>query len=119
MALMTSLPVRMPESKRTVNLPCSWPRRTLDDAVIFSRALNEPIAPSICRAPAKQKKERTGCDSISHRAQGGAASRPRAPRTGRTVVRHDDAIHAGVHRGVGILNRLNALEHDRAVPVVA
>jgi hypothetical protein len=31
----------------------------------------------------------------------------------RTVVRHDDSVH------VGILDRLNSFEHDRAVPVRA
>ena len=29
------------------------------------------------------------------------------------MVRHDDAVH------VGVLNRLDALEHDRSVPVLA
>jgi hypothetical protein len=67
-ALMMSLPVRMPESNRTVNLPCSCARRTLDDAVIFSRALNEPMAPSTCRPPTPPKNER--CHQHTQRAQG-------------------------------------------------
>ena len=56
MALMTSLPVRMPESKRTVKLPSSWALRTLEHAVIFSRAENEAMAPSSCRAPARNEE---------------------------------------------------------------
>lgn len=35
------------------------------------------------------------------------------------MVRHDDAVHVGVHRRVGVLDRLDALEHDRSVPVLA
>ena len=35
------------------------------------------------------------------------------------MVRHDDAVHAKVHRRVGVLDRLDALEHDGSVPVLA
>lgn len=35
------------------------------------------------------------------------------------MVRHGDAIHAGVHRCVGILGRLNALERNRSVLVLS
>ena len=38
---------------------------------------------------------------------------------GHTVVRHDNPVHAGVHRGVGVLDRQDAFEHDWAVPVLA
>jgi len=55
-ALMTLLPIRIPESIQTVNMARSWPPRTLSDRVIFSRVLHEPMAPLTCRPPAKQKK---------------------------------------------------------------
>ena len=35
------------------------------------------------------------------------------------MVRHDNAVHADVHRGVSVLDRLDAFEHDGAVPVLA
>ena len=35
------------------------------------------------------------------------------------MVRHDNAIHADVHRVVSVLDRLDALEHDGSVPVLA
>ena len=35
------------------------------------------------------------------------------------MARHDNAVHAGVHHGVGVLDRLDAFEHDGAVPVLA
>ena len=35
------------------------------------------------------------------------------------MVRNDDAVHVGIHRRVGVLDRLDALEHDRSVPVLA
>jgi hypothetical protein len=34
------------------------------------------------------------------------------------VIRHDDAIHVGVHGRVCVLDRLDALEHHRSVPVL-
>ena len=60
------------------------------------------------------KNERTvpESDAINHRAWLAVSGK-------RTMVRHDDAVHAGVHRRVGVLHRLDALEHDRAVPVLA
>ena len=56
-ALMTSLPSRMPESNRTVNFPSFWALSTLGEAVIFSRAENVEIAPSICRPPAPENPQ--------------------------------------------------------------
>jgi len=44
---------------------------------------------------------------------------PQAVGMGHTVVRHDNPVHAGVHRGVGILDRQDAFEHDGAIPVLA
>ena len=35
------------------------------------------------------------------------------------MVRDDDAVHAEVHRRVGVLDRLDALEHDGSIPVLA
>jgi hypothetical protein len=37
---------------------------------------------------------------------------------GRTVIRNEDAIHAGVHCRVYVLDRLYTLEHDKSVPVL-
>ena len=35
------------------------------------------------------------------------------------MIRHDDAVHAGVYRRVGILDLLEVLDHDNSAPVLA
>ena len=35
------------------------------------------------------------------------------------MIRHDDAVHAGVYRRVGILDVLDVLDHDNSAPVLA
>jgi hypothetical protein len=35
------------------------------------------------------------------------------------MVRHDDAVDTGVHRRVCVLDRLDALKHNRSIPVLA
>ena len=35
------------------------------------------------------------------------------------MIQHDDAIHVGIHRSMSILDHLNALELDEAIPVCA
>jgi hypothetical protein len=37
----------------------------------------------------------------------------------RTMIGHDDAVHARVHRRMCILHRLHALHHERPIPVLA
>jgi hypothetical protein len=50
-ALRISLPVRMPESKRTVNFPVLCASRTLDDCITISSASSAPMDPSTWRPP--------------------------------------------------------------------
>ena len=35
------------------------------------------------------------------------------------MVRYDDIVHAGVYRGIGVLDRLDVLEYYMSVPVLA
>ena len=35
------------------------------------------------------------------------------------MIRHDDAVHAGVYRRVGIMDVLDVLEYDNSAPVLA
>lgn len=50
-AFRMSLPVRMPESKRTVSLPDCWAALIFCDEQILSRAQIAGMAPSICLPP--------------------------------------------------------------------
>ena len=51
MALIMSLPVRMPESNRTVSFLDFWAAMMVDDWQIKSRARSEGMAPSTCLPP--------------------------------------------------------------------
>jgi hypothetical protein len=37
----------------------------------------------------------------------------------RTMIGHDDAVHACVHRRMCVFHRLHALHHERPIPVLA
>ena len=50
-ALMMSLPVRIPESKKTVSWPEAWAALIVGDFMIVSNASNAGMAPSTCRPP--------------------------------------------------------------------
>ena len=43
----------------------------------------------------------------------------RSPAVERTMIGHDDAVHARLHRRMCVLHRLHALHHERPVPVLA
>jgi hypothetical protein len=115
MALMTPLPVQIlstrVEGDGELTLFSSWARRTPSNSVIFSNAKqrnNGPCQPC-SRVPPPVASERAPSRVLACRSLWSMT--PWA----RTVVRHDDAIHMGIHRSVGIIDCLNALEHDGAV----
>jgi len=65
----------------------------------------------------KNEKLMTSAIMPSHR-WAGTLLRARTSRA-RTVVRYNDAVHADIHCSVGVLDRLNSLEHDEAITVCA
>lgn len=52
------------------------------------------------------------------RRQWTSAIGPQGVGTGHTMGRHDNAVHIGIHHGVGILNRQDTFEHNGAIPVL-
>ena len=65
MALMMSLPVRIPESNKIVNFPEDWAALIIGDFMIISNASNAEIAPSTCRPPDIKDKRRKSVTGLS------------------------------------------------------